>query len=54
MWVAELRIWPFCITVDFDTLEDDTVTIRNRDDMQQTRMKINDVYSFLSKEIDGL
>lgn len=44
---------PYCITVDFDSLEDDTVTIRNRDDMQQTRMKITDVYSFVSKEIDG-
>ena len=44
---------PYCITVDFDSLDDDTITIRNRDDMQQTRMKITDVYSYLSEQIDG-
>jgi len=31
---------PFCVTVDFETLEDDTVTIRNRDDMRQERIAI--------------
>ena len=44
---------PFCVTIDFDSLQDNTVTVRNRDDMQQTRMKITDLYSFLSKQIDG-
>jgi glycyl-tRNA synthetase len=41
---------PLCITVDFDTLEDDSVTIRDRDTMQQTRIEI----SKLSKYLEGL
>lgn len=44
---------PFCITVDFDTLQDDTVTVRLRDSMEQLRMPINEMYAYLSKEIDG-
>jgi glycyl-tRNA synthetase len=31
---------PYCVTIDFDTLEDDTVTVRNRDTTQQDRIKI--------------
>ncbi|HEY8239930.1 MAG TPA: glycine--tRNA ligase, partial [Kiritimatiellia bacterium] len=31
---------PFCLTVDFQTLEDDTVTLRDRDTMQQERVKV--------------
>ena len=31
---------PFCVTVDFDTLEDQTVTLRHRDSMQQERLPI--------------
>ena len=34
---------PYCITVDFDTLEDETVTIRHRDSMEQERVKIADL-----------
>jgi len=34
---------PFCITIDGDTIKDDTVTIRERDSMQQRRIKISDV-----------
>jgi len=34
---------PFCITIDYDTLKDDTVTIRDRDSMQQERVKISDL-----------
>ena len=41
---------PLCITVDFDTLEDDSVTIRDRDTMQQTRIEL----SKLSKYLEGL
>ena len=44
---------PFCITVDFDSLTDDSVTVRERDSMVQTRMKIIDVLPYLSKQIDG-
>jgi glycyl-tRNA synthetase len=34
---------PFCVVIDFDTLEDDTVTIRNRDTTEQNRMSIKDL-----------
>ena len=34
---------PFCLTVDSDTLQDDTVTIRERDSMAQERVKIADL-----------
>lgn len=38
---------PYCITVDFDTLEDGCVTIRDRDTMQQERMPIENLRAFL-------
>ena len=34
---------PICITVDFETLEDETVTIRDRDTMQQKRVSIKEL-----------
>lgn len=34
---------PYCLTIDFQTLADDTVTIRDRDTMKQKRIKINDI-----------
>ncbi len=34
---------PYCVTVDFDTLEDDTVTVRDRDSMEQKRVKIDEI-----------
>jgi len=42
---------PFCITVDFDGLEDQTVTIRNRDDMSQERISVDSVGQLLRDEI---
>jgi len=42
---------PFCITVDFDTLEDDSVTVRERDSMKQIRMPINELKAYLDKEL---
>ncbi len=42
---------PFCFTVDFDTLENDTVTIRHRDTGEQERMPIADVAEFLKEQI---
>lgn len=42
---------PFCVTIDFDTLENDTVTIRDRDSMQQTRLKIDELVDYVSKRI---
>jgi glycyl-tRNA synthetase len=43
---------PFCITVDHDTLEDQTVTIRHRDTMEQQRVKIEDLRDIIKKEVD--
>jgi glycyl-tRNA synthetase len=39
----------FCICVDYQTLEDDTVTVRDRDTMTQTRVKINELKELLNK-----
>ena len=43
---------PFCITVDHDTLEDNMVTIRHRDTMEQQRVKIEDLKDIIKKEVD--
>ncbi len=45
---------PFCITVDFDTVDGDTVTIRRRDSMEQVRIASNEVLTFLSREIENV
>ena len=42
---------PFCITVDHQTLEDETVTIRQRDTMQQDRVKISELRDIISNEV---
>ena len=39
---------PFCITVDFQTLEDDTVTIRDRDIMKQERVRVGELINYLT------
>lgn len=39
---------PYCVTVDFDTLEDGTVTIRHRDSMEQERRPISELLSYFS------
>jgi glycyl-tRNA synthetase len=36
---------PNCITIDFDTLEDDTVTLRDRDTGEQKRIKVEEIIS---------
>ena len=43
---------PFCITVDHQTLEDKTVTIRHRDTMEQQRVAISDLNTIISQEVD--
>ena len=40
---------PACITVDFQTLDDDTVTVRDRDSMEQKRVNLSEIKSFLKK-----
>lgn len=42
---------PFCITVDHETKEDGTVTIRHRDSMEQKRVKIEELRSIISEEV---
>ena len=42
---------PYCVTVDFDTLEDGAVTIRDRDTMEQVRIPINEVKNWIEEKI---
>lgn len=42
---------PFCVTVDFDTLEDKAVTVRERDSMKQERVKIDDLVAYLKERV---
>ena len=42
---------PFCITIDEQTMEDGTVTIRYRDSMEQERMTVEEVRNKICKEI---
>jgi glycyl-tRNA synthetase len=44
---------PFCITVDSETLKDDTVTIRDRDTMQQERIHIDRAGEYLKSKLDS-
>ncbi len=43
---------PFCVTVDFDTLEDNTVTVRERDSMAQIRLPVEKLTEYLDKELE--
>ena len=43
---------PYCITIDHDSLKNETVTIRDRDSMKQDRVKIEEVKKFLNSKID--
>jgi len=42
---------PYCVTIDFETLENDTVTIRDRDTMEQERVKIQNLITLLQKKL---
>ena len=42
---------PYCITFDFDSLEDNSVTVRDRDTMEQVRVKIDDLVQFINDKI---
>ncbi|WP_334145209.1 glycine--tRNA ligase, partial [Corynebacterium nuruki] len=44
---------PFCVTVDFDTLEDNAVTVRERDTMTQERVSLDKLQSYLAAELAG-
>ncbi|MDE6758641.1 MAG: glycine--tRNA ligase [Clostridia bacterium] len=43
---------PYCVTVDFETLEDNCVTVRERDSMQQERVSLDELDSYLAKRLE--
>ena len=44
---------PFCVTVDFDSLEDKAVTVRERDTMAQERISIDELVTYLAGQLAG-
>ena len=44
---------PYCVTIDFDTLEDNCVTIRDRDSMTQERISLDTLKDYLTKKLDA-
>ena len=42
---------PICITIDHDTLKDNSVTIRDRDSMKQERVKISDLFRIIDAKV---
>ncbi len=42
---------PYCVTIDFDTLENGTVTVRDRDSMEQIRVSIDELSDYIEKKI---
>jgi glycyl-tRNA synthetase len=42
---------PFCVTVDFETLEDGAVTVRDRDTMKQERVPVSELASYIAAKI---
>ena len=44
---------PYCVTVDFDTLDDHAVTIRERDGMAQTRLPLTHVVNYIEERVQG-
>ncbi|KAG4073384.1 hypothetical protein HA402_008540 [Bradysia odoriphaga] len=44
---------PFCVTVDFDSLDDRAVTVRDRDTMAQERVSIDELHAYLAERLKG-
>ena len=44
---------PYCVTIDFETLEDDAVTVRERDSMQQERISLGGIRSYFAERLVG-
>jgi glycyl-tRNA synthetase len=44
---------PFCITVDTDSVKDDTVTVRDRDTLKQDRISAGALRDYLSERLNG-
>jgi len=45
---------PLCITVDFDSIEDNAVTVRNRDTMEQERVNLSDLVEYIDVELEKM
>jgi len=45
---------PFCVTVDFETLDDNAVTVRERDSMAQERISLDKVEAYLATRLVGV
>ena len=43
---------PYCVTIDFDTLNDNCVTIRDRDTMEQVRVNINELEAWIEEKVE--
>ena len=43
---------PFCVTIDFQTLEDNTVTVRDRDTMEQIRLSVEEAIAYVQEKIE--
>jgi glycyl-tRNA synthetase len=44
---------PYCVTVDFDSLDDQAVTVRDRDTMAQDRIPLDALYGYLAERLRG-
>ncbi|NUV63101.1 His/Gly/Thr/Pro-type tRNA ligase C-terminal domain-containing protein, partial [Streptomyces sp. CAI-85] len=44
---------PYCVTVDFDTLDDNAVTVRERDSMKQERVSLDQIEGYLAGRLVG-
>ena len=44
---------PYCITVDYDSLEDGTVTLRDRDSMEQERVQVSELLKYIQDKLDN-
>ena len=44
---------PFCVTIDFDSLDDNAVTVRDRDTMEQERVSIAELEAYLASRLIG-
>jgi glycyl-tRNA synthetase len=44
---------PYCVTIDFESLEDNAVTVRSRDTMEQERVSIDGITAYFSERFGG-
>ena len=42
---------PYCVTIDFETLEDNAVTVRERDSMEQQRIPVDQLVNYLDEQL---